>query len=101
MRPTADAAARSGSAELSPHVRRLGVDPRPDGRYVFTWRFDLRPLGGSEWNESASLGKEAAVDPETLETEQALDEAFENIVLMDQDSTSLDDDWMPGEFDIA
>ena len=42
-----------------------------------------------------------SVDPETLETEQALDEVFENIVLIDQDSTSPDDDWMPGEFDIA
>ncbi len=41
------------------------------------------------------------MDPETLETEQALDEVFENIVLIDRDSTSPDDDWMPGEFDIA
>ena len=41
------------------------------------------------------------MDPETLEKEQALDEAFENIVLTEQDSTSLDDDWMPGEFDMA
>jgi len=41
------------------------------------------------------------VDPETLETEQTLDEAFENIVELDQDSSSLDDDWMPGEFDIG
>ena len=41
------------------------------------------------------------MDPETLETQQALDEAFANIVLIDQDSMSLDDDWMPGEFDIA
>ena len=41
------------------------------------------------------------MDPETLDTEQVLDKAFENIVLIDQDSTSLDDDWMSGEFDIA
>jgi hypothetical protein len=41
------------------------------------------------------------VDPETLETGQTLGEAFENILLIDLDSTSLDDDWMPGEFDIA
>jgi hypothetical protein len=41
------------------------------------------------------------VDPKTLETERVLDDAFENIVLIDQDSTSLDDDWMPGEFDIS
>lgn len=41
------------------------------------------------------------MDPETLETVQTLDEAFENIVELDQDSSSLDDDWMPGEFDIA
>jgi hypothetical protein len=47
------------------------------------------------------LEEGGSVDPETLETQQALDEAFENIVLIDQDSMSLDDDWMPGEFDIA
>ena len=41
------------------------------------------------------------MDPETHETEQTLDEAFENIVVLDVDSTSLDDDWMAGEFDIA
>ncbi|MGZ6545507.1 MAG: hypothetical protein ACXVEI_09375 [Actinomycetota bacterium] len=41
------------------------------------------------------------MDPETLETEQSLDEAFENIIELDQDSTPLDDDWMPGEFDIV
>jgi hypothetical protein len=41
------------------------------------------------------------LDPETLETGQTLDEAFENIVQPDQDSISVDDDWMPGEFDIA
>ena len=41
------------------------------------------------------------MDPETLETEQTLDEAFENIVELDQDLASLDDDWMPGEFDIV
>ena len=47
------------------------------------------------------LEEVGSVDPETLETQQAVDEAFENIVLIDQDSTSLDDDWMSGEFDIA
>ena len=41
------------------------------------------------------------MNPETLETEQPLDEAFENIVLTDEDSTPVDDDWMPGEFDMA
>ena len=39
--------------------------------------------------------------PETLEAVQTLDEAFENIVLTDQESPSQDDDWMPGEFDIT
>jgi len=50
---------------------------------------------------TGSLPGRRHVDPETLETEQALDEVFENIVLIDRDSTSPDDDWMPGEFDIA
>ncbi len=51
--------------------------------------------------EQVRFQEGGSVDPETLETEQALDEVFENIVLIDQDSTSPDDDWMPGEFDIA
>jgi hypothetical protein len=41
------------------------------------------------------------VDPETLEKQQALDEAFANIVVIDQLSPDPEDDWMPGEFDIA
>ncbi len=51
--------------------------------------------------EQVRFQEGGSVDPETLETEQALDEVFENIVLIDRDSTSPDDDWMPGEFDIA
>lgn len=47
------------------------------------------------------LGEGGSLDPETLETGQTLDEAFENIVQTDQDSIAVDDDWMPGEFDIA
>ena len=38
------------------------------------------------------------MDPKTLDREQELDEAFENIVLLE--STEPDDDVMPGEFDI-
>ena len=38
------------------------------------------------------------MDPKTLVPEQALDEAFENIVLLE--STEPDDDVVPGEFDI-
>jgi len=49
------------------------------------------------------------MDPEAPSTEQDLDgasedaiaEAFENIVLREQIPRSWDDDWMPGEFDIA
>ena len=38
------------------------------------------------------------MDPKTLDREQVLDEAFENIVL--PESTEPDDDVVPGEFDI-
>ena len=38
------------------------------------------------------------MDPETLK-EQTADEAFDNIVVMEP--IEPDDDWMPGEFDIA
>lgn len=38
------------------------------------------------------------MDPKTLDREQALDEAFENIVV--PESTEPDDDVVPGEFDI-
>jgi len=68
---------------------------------VVTCTFDLRPSGGSEWTSPLLLGEGGSLDPETLETGQTLDEAFENIVQPDQDSISVDDDWMPGEFDIA
>jgi hypothetical protein len=38
------------------------------------------------------------MDPKTLDREQALDEAFENVVVLE--ATESDDDVMPGEFDI-
>ena len=38
------------------------------------------------------------MDPKTFDPEQALVEAFENIVL--PESTEPDDDVVPGEFDI-
>jgi hypothetical protein len=38
------------------------------------------------------------VDPETL-NEQTADEAFDEIVVLEP--IEPDDDWMPGEFDIA
>ena len=40
------------------------------------------------------------MDPETLETQLVLDEAFENIVIVETLSPP-DDDWMAGEFDIT
>ncbi len=43
-------------------------------------------------------GKEGSVDPVTLK-EQTDDEAFDNIVVLEP--IEPDDDWMPGEFDIA
>jgi hypothetical protein len=39
------------------------------------------------------------MDPETIEAQQGLDEAFENIVVLEPASNDTDDDWMPGEFD--
>lgn len=40
------------------------------------------------------------MDPETVETQDTLDEAFENIVVLEPLPPAPDDDWMPGEFDI-
>jgi hypothetical protein len=39
------------------------------------------------------------MDPETIETRLVLDEAFENIVVLEP--SEPDDDWLPGEFDIT
>ena len=39
------------------------------------------------------------MDPETIETQLVLDEAFENIVILG--SPEPDTDWLPGEFDIT
>lgn len=39
------------------------------------------------------------MDPKTLDREQTLDEAFENIVV--QEPPEQDDDVVPGEFDIV
>jgi hypothetical protein len=41
------------------------------------------------------------VDPETMEMQQALDEAFDDIVVLEPPPPCPDDDWMPGEFDIT
>ena len=38
------------------------------------------------------------MDPKTLDLEQTLDEAFENVVVVEP--AEPDDDVMPGEFDI-
>ena len=46
----------------------------------------------------APSGKEGSVDPKTLDREQAADEAFDTIVVLEP--IEPDDDWMPGEFDI-
>jgi hypothetical protein len=62
--------------------------------------FDLRPLGGSEWISPLHLGEGGSLDPEPLETGQTLDEAFENIVVVETPPPP-DDDWMAGEFDIT
>lgn len=40
------------------------------------------------------------MDPETIELQVAMDEAFQNIVMLDERSDPPDDDIMPGEFDI-
>jgi hypothetical protein len=45
------------------------------------------------------FGEESGVDPETLEKEELVDEAFEIVVL--EPASSDRDDWMPGEFDIT
>ena len=36
-----------------------------------------------------------------MEVQQALDESFENVLVLDAPSDDPDDDIMPGEFDIA
>lgn len=41
------------------------------------------------------------MEPETIEEEQDLDEAFENVVLLGSGTAYPDDDIMPGGFDIA
>ena len=42
------------------------------------------------------------MDPETVDVAQALEEAFENIVVLEPRSTYPEDDLItPGEFDIA
>jgi hypothetical protein len=41
------------------------------------------------------------MEPETVETKKTLDEAFENIVVVEPLSPSPDDDWMPGELDVT
>lgn len=38
------------------------------------------------------------MDPKTLDQEQAADEAFDTIVVLEP--IESDDDWMPGEFDL-
>ena len=40
------------------------------------------------------------MDPETIDLREALDEAFENVVILDVRSDPPDDEVMPGEFDI-
>jgi hypothetical protein len=48
-----------------------------------------------------SLGDRRHVDPETKETQLVLDEAFENIVVLEPPPPDQDDDWMQGEFDTS
>ncbi len=69
----------------------VGIHP-PFGRTTFSGK--LKSL-------ASFLGEGGSVDPETLEIEQTLDEAFENVIELYQDSTPLDEDWIIGEFDIA
>lgn len=55
-----------------------------------------------EWVFGRHLwGKECEVDPETPAAQQDLDEGFESIVVLEPLLPFGDDDWMPGEFDIA
>jgi hypothetical protein len=47
-------------------------------------------------------GRRQRVDSETMEMQRELDEAFDNVVVLEPPpSPSPDDDWMPGEFDIT
>ncbi len=46
----------------------------------------------------SGLGGGRSVEPETIEAEQSLDEAFDLIVV--PTAGPLDADWMPGEVDI-
>ena len=41
------------------------------------------------------------MDPETMERRQELDEAFENVLVLEMATPYPDDDILPGEFDIA
>ena len=41
------------------------------------------------------------MDPETLEAQDVLDKAFENIIVLEPPPPDPAEDWMPGEFDIA
>lgn len=41
------------------------------------------------------------MDPETPEVQIDLDEASENVVVLEPSPSPSDDDWMPGEFDTA
>ena len=36
-----------------------------------------------------------------MQMQQELDEAFDNIVVLEPPSPDPDDDWMPGEFDVT
>lgn len=40
------------------------------------------------------------MDPETLETQKSLDDAFDDIVVVET-LPQVEDDWMAGEFDIT
>jgi hypothetical protein len=46
------------------------------------------------------LGEESGWTPRLWRSRERLDEAFENIVVIDEPSPQ-EDDWMPGEFDIT
>ena len=60
--------------------------------------FCAKPVWKRTLGSGSSFGEGGSMDPKTLDPEQALDEAFENIVLLE--STEPDDDVVPGEFDI-
>jgi hypothetical protein len=85
----------------------------PDQRFLFILRVprigkDNPPDGGSAsesggWTELTGSPRVRAegrhMDPETMETRLVLDEAFENIVVLEP--SEREDDWLPGEFDIT